>query len=700
MKKRIYAIVLGVLCSFHWLSAQVVESKKPARFKMHRVLQSETIYGISKKYEIESDELIRFNDFLNSEVLDINMILRIPVFEEKEQVSAVVNVPSGFINYKVKKKEDIDAIALKFSVKKEDVLKYNPRAVRKKLKAKQLLKIPVYKEKSTAIAVNQGDLNTYEVKQGDTRWSIAYSYQISLDSLSRLNPQLPENSSSLSVGAVLSVPSNSLEIKELEYANQEEYTESTIEEEEEETAFVYDDSFLFYEVQPKETIYGIVQSLNIDMISLYRLNPKIKEGLSSGMILKIPKPLGFSRTVREGLISPEFSLLDSIQVGSSHELLFMLPFRLDRVDSLDAEMAQKEIEKRTDMKTSLSFYSGALMAIDSLRSYGVFVTHETFDTELDRGRVRAYLQLADLSRFDAVVGPLQSGIIEEISRSTSLATVPFVFPLSAPVENTYSDNVLFSITDPSEIREEMIAQLLRVKEEESVLIITDSSEDGQAKRDLQFAFPEAKVTEITDESSLDLEEFRLNQIDSTRVNWVFLETSKPSLASGVTSILNSINSEENRIIQLFTTKYASRVFESQSISFEHLSNLKFVYPSVYNTPESESEFSKRYLNRYGFFPNAYAARGFDLIFDLVLRMAYDKDILASTSLIDEKEYTYSKFNYDLSSSQRGYINHSFYLMQYTNLERNRINENYLRNNLPRWTADSINPLEIGVGDPQ
>ena len=140
MKKRIYAVVLGILCSFHWLSAQVVESKKPARFKMHRVLQSETIYGISKKYEIETDELIRFNDFLNTEVLDINMILRIPVFEEKEQVSAVVNVPSGFINYKVKKRENVDAIALKFSVKKEDILKYNPRAARKKLKAKQLLK--------------------------------------------------------------------------------------------------------------------------------------------------------------------------------------------------------------------------------------------------------------------------------------------------------------------------------------------------------------------------------------------------------------------------------------------------------------------------------------------------------------------------------------------------------------------------------
>ena len=699
MKKRIYELVIGVLCSFQLLSAQVVENKKPARFKMHRVLQSETIYGISKKYDIETTELILFNDFLNSEVLDVNMILRIPVFEEKESVSPVVSIPSGFINYKVKKKENIDAIALKFSVKKEDILKYNPRAARKKLKRKQLLKIPVFKEKSASQSEIQVSYDTYQVKQGDTRWSIAYGYQISLDSLARLNPQLPENSSSLSVGDVLSVPSNSLEIKEFEYANQQEYTESTIEEEEE-TVFVYDDSFLFYEVQPKETIYGIVKSLDIDMISLYRLNPKIKEGLSSGMILKIPKPLGFSRTARQGLISPEFSLLDSIQVGSSHDLLFMLPFRLDRVDSLDAQMAQKEIEKRTDMKTSLSFYSGALMAIDSLRSYGVFVNHETFDTELDKGRVGAYLQLTELSKFDAVIGPLRSGIIEEISRSTSLASIPFVFPLSAPIKDANSDNVLFSITDPSEIRKEMIAQLLRVKEEESVLIITDISEDGQAKRDLQLAFPGAKVTEITDESSLDLEEFKLNQIDSTRVNWVFLETSKPSLASGVTSVLNSINSEENRIIQLFTTKYATRVFESQSISFEHLSNLKFVYPSVYNTPESESEFSKRYLNRFGFFPNAYAARGFDLVFDLVLRMAYDKDVLTSTSVIDEKEYTHSKFNYSLSQNQRGYINHSFYLMQYTNLERNKIDENYLRNNLPRWTQDSINPLEIGVGDPQ
>ena len=569
MKKRIYELVIGVLCSFQLLSAQVVENKKPARFKMHRVLQSETIYGISKKYDIETTELILFNDFLNSEVLDVNMILRIPVFEEKESVSPVVSIPSGFINYKVKKKENIDAIALKFSVNKEDILKYNPRAARKKLKRKQLLKIPVFKEKSASQSEIQVSYDIYQVKQGDTRWSIAYGYQISLDSLARLNPQLPENSSSLSVGDVLSVPSNSLEIKEFEYANQQEYTESTIEEEEE-TVFVYDDSFLFYEVQPKETIYGIVKSLDIDMISLYRLNPKIKEGLSSGMILKIPKPLGFSRTVRQGFISPEFSLLDSIQVGSSHHLLFMLPFRLDRVDSLDAQMAQKEIEKRTDMKTSLSFYSGALMAIDSLRSYGVFVNHETFDTELDKGRVGAYLQLTELSKFDAVIGPLRSGIIEEISRSTSLASIPFVFPLSAPIKDANSDNVLFSITDPSEIRKEMIAQLLRVKEEESVLIITDISEDGQAKRDLQLAFPGAKVTEITDESSLDLQEFKLNQIDSTRVNWVFLETSKPSLASGVTSVLNSINSEENRIIQLFTTKYATRVFESQSISIGYL----------------------------------------------------------------------------------------------------------------------------------
>ena len=67
----------------------------------------------------------------------------------------------------------------------------------------------------------------------------------------------------------------------------------------------------------------------------------------------------------------------------------------------------------------------------------------------------------------------------------------------------------------------------------------------------------------------------------------------------------------------------NKAFENDEISNYHLSNLSFHFPTVskaYNEDE-DNGFSKHYKKRFGETPNKTAVRGFDLMLDVVLRLA-------------------------------------------------------------------------------
>ena len=50
------------------------------------------------------------------------------------------------------------------------------------------------------------ELITYEVQPKETRWSIAHKFNITVDSLLKLNPELPSNTSYLAAGQELKLP--------------------------------------------------------------------------------------------------------------------------------------------------------------------------------------------------------------------------------------------------------------------------------------------------------------------------------------------------------------------------------------------------------------------------------------------------------------------------------------------------------------
>jgi len=102
------------------------------------------------------------------------------------------------------------------------------------------------------------------------------------------------------------------------------------------------------------------------------------------------------------------------------------------------------------------------------------------------------------------------------------------------------------------------------------------------------------------------------------------------------------------------------------ISGSHLSNLRFTYPSI-SGEENGSDFIRKYERRFGKSPDRYAIRGFDLGYDLLLKLAYKPDLIEVSGEIGVTEYSANKFNY-ARDMRAGFYNMASYIMTYDDMQ--------------------------------
>ncbi len=203
--------------------------------------------------------------------------------------------------------------------------------------------------------------------------------------------------------------------------------------------------------------------------------------------------------------------------------------------------------------------------------------------------------------------------------------------------------------------------------DENIIVITDAKNKPVGEQ-IKEKFPLAKSVDLQEDEeniSLDLEVFAsLLSLDTE--NWVFVETDNFKVVSSVSSILNSSNSDTTKV-RMFTTN-KNKAFENDVISGAHLSNLNFTYPSVYKETNNNA-FVRRYRRRFGADPDRYAVRGFDLTYDLLLKLAYKLNLFEASNIVGITEYCGNKFDYDNEPSS-GYYNTASYIMMYEEYANN------------------------------
>jgi len=698
------------------------------KFTTHAVKKGETLESIAKQYKVTPYNILNFNkEVKQGTELESNTILVIPLDapKTKEVLNAVTKPtstvettestivkqekPIGFTTHKVNRKETLYGIAKRYHIKEVDIKRYNKELyAASQLKKGMKIKIPKFKrEKPEENVINETGLETYTVKAKETRWSIAHKYGITIDELLELNPSLSKTDNYLAEGQELRLPrklGSSIKQQDIQLftsytvppkmtfyslnkqlgVNEEQLVALNpeikergglkegmvlrIPDKKAETEIINTENYVFYEVKPKQTEFSLTRKLGVSYKELLDLNPDLKNGLKAGMVLKLPKENVGNLEINNALIIDKINLLDSINIDYKPKLVFILPFRLDKVDLNDKENAAKLADSRTDMKLSLGLYSGALVALDSIASLGISVDVKTYDNQLSLEKTKELLSNERLNDVSAVIGPLDTKSLKEVAESANRYRVPVIAPISTSSELSLN-NVFYSYTSEKALRERMLAYVKGQATNQNIIVIADAK-NKEAKDAILSKFPNAKIVALKEEKkniAINLGKFT-GLLSREEENWIFLETDNFKLISSASSILNSNNTKYTKV-RMFTTN-KNKAFEDDVISNSHLSNLNFTYPSVYKEA-TNSSFVKRYKDKFGNAPDKYAARGFDITYDLLLKLAYKNDLLEASNDIGETEYTGNKFNY-VGNFSSGYHNKASYIMSYSDMRIKQI----------------------------
>lgn len=164
-----------------------ISNETAPSFINYTVTSGDTLYSISKKYNVPVDTIIKDNE-LQSNVLSIGRLLKIrvpaEVTEEVEECfgpSYTAPSQETYVTYTVKKGDNLYSIANKYSTTVDTIKKLN-NLKNNNLSIGQVLKIP-----SQNNQIENTPTITYTVKSGDSLYSIAKKYNTTVDSIKKKN---------------------------------------------------------------------------------------------------------------------------------------------------------------------------------------------------------------------------------------------------------------------------------------------------------------------------------------------------------------------------------------------------------------------------------------------------------------------------------------------------------------------------------
>ena len=209
------------------------------------VKKGDTLYGIANKYGISVDELKAINNLTNNN-LSVGQVLKIPEIIEDD-------VPNENI-YIVKSGDTLYSIANKYGMSVQELKDLN-KLTNNTLSIGQQLVVS---------EANAGTLDTYTVKAGDTLYSIANKYGLTVSELKQLNNL---TSDILSIGQVLNISNSNTSLPSNTYI-----------------------------VKSGDSLYSIAKKYGITVDALKSANGKTSNLLSIGEILVIPTTTATTRT--------------------------------------------------------------------------------------------------------------------------------------------------------------------------------------------------------------------------------------------------------------------------------------------------------------------------------------------------------------------------------------------------------------------
>ncbi|MBM0652363.1 LysM peptidoglycan-binding domain-containing protein [Capnocytophaga genosp. AHN8471] len=616
----------------------------------HTASNYESIESIAKIYRLSPADILKLNPGIK-EGIQKGVTINIPTSKVKHYST---QRPVGFTSHLVKSGETFFGLSQKYNISIDDLKRYNLDLYTRELQENERITIPLFNKTNDMVQKGIQGQKRYVVKPQETLWKIAKNHNVSVEELERINKKEKGfNPNNIKEGQEIWVPASAVDSSEPEVP----------------TRPATNKELVLYLIEKGEGFYSLERKFGLSQSDIVKLNPTMKDGLKSDAQIWIPKEnydryknTPFTSTPNYDFENSNNTLRSTSSPNNVKEISYILPFKVADIGSTNKAAALKA--RLTDNKitpVATDFYSGVLIALDSLQKMGYKFKVNVYDSE---GDIKKITSNANIQNSQVVIGPFTTKSFNAVAELITNNKTAVLAPL-ANKNIVLNPNVYQTLPSDEVQQNQMINYLNKNYSDENMIILADSKNTGLRDK-LERAFPNAKV--VTEMSANGF----ANALNYSKENVVLLQSNDIGYVSLAVRLLhNALKVKKNNAHPkiILATVERGNVFDSNSLSNNQLSDLHFTYPTVNKYSNGSDSFSVRYQKTYGILPNKYAIRGFDLTMDAVLRLGVSGNLNSTNTRIGETSFLENKFAY-LKNSYKGggYENQGVYIVQYDNME--------------------------------
>ena len=560
-------------------------------FRSHTIKKGETIYSLSKTYEVSIEQIEKDNPEIADGLKEGNSLKILATLppattkkekkekEPKEPPKPIIEVKEtkkdNTIYHVVKAKETLWSIAQTYGSTPNELRTLNPDAFKNnELMIGALLQIPPQsvneisvKTIDTIVAVNTAETSEtpqyHLVKQGETLYSLAQQYATTVDEIRALNPDAFKNNELMN-GVLLLLPT-----------------------------------------KVKQTEIIAIADTNLTTTPVYFDLPIYSE---------LEEPRLFTRPIRASLILPLIAPREIIDYTS---------------ENLPQETMAATRTRNTD--NFFAFYQGALLAIEELKTQGLSLQLSVFDS-YDKKNINELVFRDRLENQDIIFGPVYASNIQPVAEYANNHQIKIVSPLDPNAEILANENPhFFQISPPTYYRQKKLIDNILAVENANIVMVYDANGGDSImiesyKNLLGEKFKDVQLLSHYVRKGFSIRENLTKVMNPDKMNCILVASNNEAIVSDVAANLYLLTFGKLFSITLYGTE-RWRSFETIDLTYFHTLNLHLVVPFfIDHKNETVNNFVERFQETYKADPSQYAFQGYDIFYYfLQAMMQYGND---------------------------------------------------------------------------
>lgn len=501
--------------------------------------------------------------------------------------------------------ETVYSLSKLYEVAEEDITRNNP-LTREGIRIGQVLKIPVAEPAPVSPRRQSKLFEEHTVRAGETAYSIARNYGISLPVLVEDNPGI--DPTTLPMGATLN-------IRKKEMGGTQPWEVTRQWEDYRDAANQVSDEYVYHIVKPGETLYSLARMYGVSQQSLTELN-QLQDGLKANGIVRIPVESSVSAeaggqvpavsgTAPESARRIDFGDRGSgggggyvPRSGRTANIALMLPLEGSASDNSDF----------------VEFYRGALLALEDLKPEAGSVKLTLYNTGRSAAKVRSIVTSPSFSNTNLIIGPVYEDEMGAAVEYAEAYGIPVVSPL-AVVKSLYSE-MLYQMAPDAAGKYDKMQDILSAGKN-IILVSSNSGDDREFETEIIGRLAGIPYGRFTLGGSGDISSL----IDWSRENvFVVLAGTELAVDRALASISSAYNNASARHSRRADIKVVGSprwaLYNSNSLDKTLFFKLNVCFVTSYYVDRSDpaiAAFEARFLEAYGDFPSRSAYRGYDAL---------------------------------------------------------------------------------------